>query len=293
MKRKVLITGAGGNIGFYLARGLAGIYEVIPAVHDYEPPGLRGAIRMDITDGATVRETIRKLRPYAVVNAAAIADANVCEKDPKLARAVNVAGARNVARVCEELGAYLVQYSTDLVFDGHAGMYREDDEPNPLSVYAATKLESEGAALSSDTNASVLRTAIVYGKSSGKRKTFFEVVIEKARKGDSVKVFADQYRSFMYAGDSASAVASLIENDCVGIYHAGGAERLSRYDFMTRALDRLGVSTDTLEKTSMADLPGQASRPPDCSLDSSKLIGETGWRPTPFEEAMARLEKSL
>ena len=291
MNIKVMVIGAGGAIGFHIARGLAEKCEVIPVIHDFRPAGMSGAVRVDITNAEGVENLVRRIRPDAVVNTAALTNADFCEKNRDAARLVNVTGARNVARACEKSGARLVHYSTDLVFDGRKGMYREEDEPNPLNTYAVTKLESEKAVLSISPGSAVLRTAIVYGRGSGRAPSFFETVIEKVKKGESVPLFVDQYRTFLYVEDSAAAVFSIIENGLSGVYHVSGDERAGRYDFMARVLRGLELPTESLERVRMTDLPDLAPRPADCSLDNSKLKRETGWRPSGFEESLEKIRK--
>ncbi|VAX17436.1 hypothetical protein MNBD_NITROSPINAE01-738 [hydrothermal vent metagenome] len=291
MKSKVAVIGAGGNIGIYVARGLMRDYDVIPVFHCYVSAGLTGEF-LDITDSNAVREFIKAKKPEIVVNLAAIADPDVCEKNPALAEKVNVDGAHNLAQACDEAGAYFIHYSTDLVFDGKKGMYTEDDIVNPLNVYAKTKARSEKAVLAVTKNAAVLRTAIVFGKGAGKRKNFFEHVVACAREGRSQKLFIDQYRSFFYVGDSSLAVKALIENRSTGLYHLGGAHR-GRYEFTLDILKRMGLPTGMMEGVKMDDVASHALRPKDCSLDSSRFKRETGFAVTPFPEAVQKFKVSL
>ncbi|VAX21300.1 dTDP-4-dehydrorhamnose reductase [hydrothermal vent metagenome] len=292
-RKKILVIGAGGNLGFCLARFLSGKYEVHSTVHNYCPEGLN-AQRLDITNRGAVEAMFDKIKPDAAVNLSALADANVCEKKPDKARLVNVDGAENVARACRRSGdIYLVHYSTDLVFDGTCGPYSEDDAVNPVNVYGATKAESESAVISSHENSAILRTAIVYGRGSGKRPNFFEFLIAQAQSGNGAKIFNNEYRSFLYADDSANAVAELIDSSLTGVFHAGGDERLNRYEFVTKMLFYFGLPGDNFEPIRIGDLAEQAPRPPDCSLNSAKLKSKTGWRPSSFEQGMERFKQSL
>jgi dTDP-4-dehydrorhamnose reductase len=293
MRKNVLVIGAGGNLGFCLARFLSNEYTVHATVYNYCPDQL-DAERLDITDRGAVESMIDKVRPDAVVNLAALADANVCEKIPDEARVINVDGAENVARACNRSGdIYLVHFSTDLVFEGTGGPYNEEEKTNPINVYGATKAESESAVLSSHKNSAILRTAIVYGAGSGKRPNFFEFLIGQAQNKIDSKIFTDEYRSFLYADDSASAAACLISSGLTGIFHAGGDERISRYEFVTKMLSGFGLSEKILEPIKISDLKGQAPRPADCSLISDKLKTGTGWRPSSFRQGIERFKQSL
>lgn len=292
MTPKILVLGAGGHIGYHIAVGLSDKCEVIPVVGRFCPPAIR-AQSCDITLGNDVAGLISDERPDVVVNTAALTDADLCQKKPLLARKINVDGAFNVAKACAKTGAYLIHYSTDLVFDGLRGMYREEDEINPLNVYARSKADSENIALDANRETAILRTAIVYGPGSGNGKSFFETSIDRARDNEKVRLFTDQHRSFLYIGDSAQAVMALIEARPRGIYHVAGPERLSRYDFMLKAFEFLNLPTDNVESMSLKDLPDMAPRPADCSLDISKLTNETGWKPSSFDEAMERIKKRI
>jgi len=294
MNRKVVVIGAGGNIGFWVAMGLAKSHEVVPVVHDYIPPQLSGAIKLDITRTEDVVELIAATQPNAVVNLSALADPDVCEKNPALARKVNIDGAANVAHACARVGARLVYYSSDLVFDGRKTLYTESDTPNPLSLYGETKLKGETDSLEINPGmTAVLRTAIVYGKGSGKRPSFIESTIEKSRDGMGIVAFTDQYRSFLYVEDSATAVAGIIDRKLAGVYHAGGDERMSRYDFMMSLFKKMNLPQETLVPAKMTGVFGAAPRPEDCSLSSEKLKRDTGWRPTSMSEGMERFKRLL
>jgi dTDP-4-dehydrorhamnose reductase len=294
MKSKVVVIGAGGNIGLWVALGLAKSREVVPVVHDYIPPQLSGAVQLDITRTSDVDKLIASTRPHAVVNLAAMADPDVCEKNPALTRRINIEGAANVAHACANVGARLVYYSSDLVFDGEKSFYTENDKPHPLSLYGETKLKGERDSLEINPGmTAVLRTAIVYGTGSAKRPSFIESAVAKSRNGVGTPAFTDQYRSFLYVEDSASAVAGLIDNRLTGVYHAGGDERMSRYEFMLMLFKKMSLPQETLAPATMSSFFLGARRPADCSLSSEKLKRDTGWRPTPMAEGMERFRRLL
>ncbi|MBI4828694.1 MAG: SDR family oxidoreductase [Nitrospinae bacterium] len=263
MSEIFLVTGAAGNIGVRVTRRLAREGMVIPTVHEYLPGGLL-AERLDITDAYAVKRLIARVRPTVVVNLAALADANVCEKNPEQARAVNGEGAGTMARAAARAGAFFIHMSTDLVFDGEKGMYTEDDRADPLSVYGKTKLDGERAALGSGARGAVIRVG-----------------------------FTDEWRSFMYAEDAADAVAMVARARAAGVWHAAGPERMSRFEFTQALFTAMGLPHEALRPMAIADLPGQAPRPADCSLDSARLMRATGWRPQPVREAVTLFAAEL
>ncbi|MBI4667111.1 MAG: SDR family oxidoreductase [Nitrospinae bacterium] len=294
MKDRVAVIGAGGNIGWSVARGIAGRCEVIPVFHDYIPAGVANPQRLDITDAYAVEKLVTRIDPDWVVNMAACADADLCEKEPQTAHLLNVTAAMNVAAACHKAGARLIHYSTDLVFDGRKGNYTEEDSPNPLNVYAKTKLDGERAAMEANPGkTAILRTAIVFGKGSGKRPGFFETAVGKLAAGAEMKVFSDQYRSFLYVEDSASAVSAIMDHGLSGVFHAAGDERLSRHEFMLRFCFAFGFSDRLLAPIRMTDMPGHAPRPADCSLSNAKLKKMTGWSPTHLNAALERFKAEV
>ncbi len=292
MRPRILVLGAGGHIGYHIATGLGDNCDVVPVVGRFLPHGMR-AKSCDITIEDDIAGLVSDARPDVVVNAAALTDADLCQKKPELAQKINVDGALNVAKACARSGAYLIHYSTDLVFDGIKGMYTEEDEINPLNVYARSKADSENITLGANRDTAILRTAIVYGPGSGNGKSFFEASVDRARNNEKVRLFTDQYRSFLYIGDSAKAAIALFEARSKGVYHVAGPDRLSRCDFMLKVFQYLNVSTDSVESISLKDLPDMAPRPADCSLDSSKITKATGWRPSSFNEAMEKIKKRI
>ncbi len=292
MKEKTAVIGAGGAIGSSVARVLARSTDVLPAIFGFVPKGLENAVKLDITDSSAIARFLDIHNPTCVVNLAAIADADLCEKRDRSVRAVNITGAENISKECNDRGLYLIHYSTDLVFDGTKGNYNENDQPNPLNYYAQTKLESEQAVLSCNEKSAILRTAIVYGKGSGNRKSFFETTLEKGKAGIPSRLYTDQFRSFLYVNDSASAITAMTHKRVSGIYHAGGNEVLSRYDFTKKLFMLMGINSDSLLPIKMDEHKTSAPRPADCSLNSDKLKNATEWNPTGMEQAVKAIIKA-
>lgn len=261
------VTGAAGLIGNYLLQ-LAPRYA----------PGwrVRGLTRadLDLTDCAALRRCLSTERPALVIHCAALSRSPACEADPALARRVNV----EVTRVLAELAgaARLVFFSTDLVFDGRRGHYTEDDPPNPLGVYAATKLAAEAHVLKHP-RALVIRTSLNGGTSLAGDRAFNEQLRLAWQAGRAVRLYTDEFRSPIHAAVTARATWELALQDVTGLCHVAGTERLSRWEIGQLLAARWPQLHPRIEPASVRDHPG-APRPPDTSLDCARAQARLSFR---------------
>lgn len=165
--------------------------------------------------------------------------------------------------------SHLIYVSTDYVFDGTKGMYREDDIPNPINYYGLTKLIAEVLVSSSDLLYTIIRPSAIYGV-GGSKKSFAEFVAEKLSKGEEVKALVDQYVSPTLNVLLAKVIAEAVELKPMGILHVAG-ERMSRYEFAIKIAEALNLPKELIKETSVADMKTWiAKRPKDSSLDTSK-----------------------
>lgn len=160
-KKKLLITGANGLLGNKAILLATRNYEVMPLHH--AKPLHDNSLEVDIVNKEQVLSIFRKMRPSAVIHAAAETNVDKCETQKEHAWNVNVRGTQNVAEACDEVGAKLVHISTDYVFDGEKGHYKEEDKPNPISYYGLTKLEGERQVVAHCGNYAILRASVIYG----------------------------------------------------------------------------------------------------------------------------------
>jgi dTDP-4-dehydrorhamnose reductase len=242
---RVAVTGANGLLGGAAVAQLAGRAEVLALGRGpcRLPVGPYAWADADLGDGRSVEAALRDFRPGAVLHAGALTDVDACERDPEAAWRVNVGGSEQVARACRAAGARLVAVSTDYVFDGAAGPYREDDVPNPQGAYARSKRCGEEAALLLVPDCAVARVAVVYSGRRGAKSTFATQVVEKLSRGEPVKAFSDQVVSPTLAENGAAMVLELLlEHDYRGVLHTCGATALDRVDFARRVAARFGLS---------------------------------------------------
>jgi dTDP-4-dehydrorhamnose reductase len=247
---RVLVTGAGGQVGSRLAAHLlqTGVgVEVVACTH----------AELDLADPGAPGRAVAETRPDVIVNCAAITDVDRCEREPDLARAVNAEGPRRLAEAARSVGAHLVQVSTDYVFSGEQRRpYREDDPTGPLSVYGATKLEGERAAARAGSWA-VGRTSWVFGRPG---HDFVAWVLGLPT--DRVTgVVDDQTSAPTFAGDLARALAALGLGRHHGVFHLAGAGACTRYGFARDILAAVGRDASHLRPITTDELPRPARRP--------------------------------
>jgi dTDP-4-dehydrorhamnose reductase len=259
------VTGADGMVGravvgHCLARG-----DEVSAHNRYA---------LDITDKAAVNAAFRNDSPDIVFNCAAWTDVDGCESDPQRAFAVNSHAVETLAAGSRRVGAIFVTISTDYVFDGaKEGFYTQRDDPNPISVYGAAKLEGERRALAASARSVVVRSGWIFGVGS---RNFLGTVIERARRGERLKVINDAYGTPTYADDLAARMRQLAELDLPGLYHIVNSGMGASYeDFARAALKAANLEAVEIESLSMDALQRPAPRPRNSRLSCllSEAIG--------------------
>ncbi|MFZ0962706.1 MAG: dTDP-4-dehydrorhamnose reductase [Terriglobia bacterium] len=224
---RVLVTGAKGMLGRALLPCLEGEHEVVGVdLQDF-----------DISQEAAVEKAFRDLRPEFVFHLAAYTDVDGCEANPRMAREVNTGGTRNIAKSCAEIGAILLYVSTDYVFDGSGERpWREDDVPNPLSVYGRSKLGGEQHVQALLARHFIVRSSWLYGPQG---KNFVATILKIARERDELRVVSEQRGSPTYTPHLALKLAQMLRVQSYGIYHVTGAGNCSWFEF-AQAILKLG-----------------------------------------------------
>lgn len=281
---RLLITGASGFLGARLIESLAAAHEVAGTGHAKAGGVL---LPLDVTSEASIDGLLDERRPEAVLNCAALADPDACEREPDRARAVNAAGAGRLARGCARRGIRLVHVSTDLVFDGARGGYSEEDAPAPLSVYGRAKLEGEREVLVADPSAAVVRVSLVYGRARAGRPSFLDWLLAELTAGRRPRLFTDQWRTPTAMAQLPGVLERVAALPLSGVFHWGGGERVSRFQFGQAACRAFGFPEDRLEPAKLADFGYAAARPADCSLLSERLARALGMKPWGLEEGLS------
>jgi len=215
---------------------------------------------LDISDRDAVRQVISGNRPDVVINCAAWTNVDGCESDQERAFAANAAGPENLAAACKEAECIFITISTDYVFDGaKSGFYTQLDEPNPESVYAASKLEGERLSALAYGGSIIVRTGYVFGPDG---INFLSTVVERIKKGERIKAISDAYGTPTYAKDLAVRLRELAEKNVAGIYHVvNSGPGVSFEEFTRKAIALLGNREVVVEAVSSDALNRPAKRP--------------------------------
>ena len=286
-----LVTGSSGQLGGYLLRHLRERGEPAVAWSGTARGELFGypLNPVDLSNPDGVAAAVRAARPDLIVHTAAVARVDDCHRDPERARRVNTRGSELLAELAAEFGARLVFVSTDLVFDGERGGYREDDPSRPLSVYGRTKADAEAAVLAAPRGV-VARFSLLFGPTLVGRPSFFDGMVAALRGGQPLTLFADEWRTPLGAHGAARALAELAHSDVVGLLHVGGPERLSRLEMGLRLAEHLSVSPERIIATARDAVPAAEPRPRDTSLDVTRWRGRFPALPWPaYRKALAEL----
>jgi dTDP-4-dehydrorhamnose reductase len=206
------------------------------------------------------------------------------ESEPEMTRLLNVDGTRNVARACRESGALMVTFGTDYIFDGaSARPYLEEDPANPLSVYGKTKWAAEQALREAGGDHLLVRTQWLFGPAG---KNFIRTILEKARRGETLRIVSDQVGCPTFSRDLAVAVRNLLGARARGTVHFSSEGETNWFELARYALERCGLPVALLSPAKTRDLPYPAPRPAYGVLSKEKYRAITGVSPRPWEEAV-------
>jgi dTDP-4-dehydrorhamnose reductase len=283
--KKILLVGKNGQVGWELQRTLATLGEVIAVDR-------RG---MDLANPDSIRSAIRAIRPDLIVNAAAYTAVDKAESEPELAMAINGTAPGIMAEEAKRLGAAMVHYSTDYVFDGtKASLYAEEDAPNPLNVYGKTKLAGEQAVQAAGIPHLIFRTSWVY---SLRGKNFLLTILRLAQERDELKIVDDQVGAPTWSRLIAEATAQILAqrrvnlSEISGLYHLTSAGRTSWHGFARAILAHSGLAAvkplARLTAIPGADYPLPAPRPGNSGLNNKKMQQVFGLALPAWDAALA------
>ena len=297
--KKIVITGSNGLLGQTLVNLL------MKAPENYSVFGLsKGDNRMnrndflyydiDITNYSQLEECITYIQPSFIINTAAMTNVDTCELKPEECNNLNIEAVKYLTQICTKLNIHFIQISTDFIFDGSKGIYKETDLPNPLSIYGHSKLKAENIVKNSGVNFSILRTILVYGKVVNlKRNNIVLWVKDMLENNKEITIVDDQYRMPTYVEDLAMACKLIVDKNISGVYHISSNELLSVFEIANQIADVFGLNKKLIKPISSKTLNQKAIRPQKTGFDLSKTIKELDFQPTSFLLGLKRFKQTL
>lgn len=246
---------------------------------------------LDITDEANIAQVFEQYKPTHIIHTAAMTNVDACEAQPEACDLVNRQAVYMLVKASNGIGAHFQLLSTDFVFDGEAGPYKETDVPNPLSVYARSKYEAEQIVLQEENlDFSIVRTIIVYGE--GEQLSRSNIILwakEALKEGKPLNIVDDQFRAPTWAADLALACLRICELNQKGIFHISGPETLSIFDIVMRVAAYYHLPTDQVQRLKSDTLNQAAKRPSKTGFILDKAAEQLQYKPHTLEETFALL----
>lgn len=266
----LLITGGSGFVGKNLASFFAPRCSVVTTHFQHPPAHTTKSFQLDVTRSDSVFSIFDRVGPTAVIHVAGNKNIRSCEDHPQEAHRINALGTQNVARACRQFGAHLTYLSTDLVFEGVRGDYKENELPQPVSAYGRSKLQGERFAQEELTDVAICRSGGIYGKGSPLLGWF----LAEINAGRTVECFVDVFNTPTYAENLAEMIDKVISNRLGGVFHTVGRDRVSRFEFFQAYVSSLGLESDLLSPASIAQMKDGLLLQPDSSLSSKQTSAQ-------------------
>jgi len=294
---KILITGSNGLLGQHLiklliettghtilatGRGASRLPFEVSDLYDY--------FSLDITDGIAVNDFLLAHEPEIIIHAAAMTQPDECELHEVECWNVNVTATRFLLDAAKKINARFIYISTDFVFDGLSGPYKETDIPGPVNYYGSSKLAAEKSVMESGLPWAIVRTVLVYGNILvGNRSNVVSWVKENLITAKPIKVVSDQWRTPTYVEDLARGILLVLEKNAAGIYHISGEEGMSPYDMAVATADYLQLDKSLMTKVDADTFTQPAKRPLRTGFIIDKAKKELGFQPLGFTEALKKM----
>ena len=295
---RVLITGSNGLLGQKLVKLLANKEGIELIATSYGANRISDITcqyhSLDITDSSQIAHIFNQYKPNVVINTAAMTDVDACESNKTACWELNVDAIGYLVENAQKHDTHLIHLSTDFVFDGENGPYKEQDQPNPLSYYGESKYAAEKLLQKSSIKWSIARTIIVYGIAEEMSRSNIVLWAKEAlEKGNPLTIVNDQFRSPTLAEDLAMGCWLIAEKEATGIYHISGKDMMSIIDLVNRVADFYGYDKSIISPISSSSLNQKAKRPPKTGFILDKAISDLNYSPCSFEEGLSILTEQL
>lgn len=297
--KKIVITGSNGLLGQSLLKLLLkekNNYEVYGFSKGENRSGRTdfNYVSIDITDEENLKKTLLKVKPDAIINTAAMTQVDDCEIHKEACDILNIDVVKWLKETSEIINCHLIHLSTDFIFDGEKGYYRETDKANPLSYYGRSKVKSEEILLESNIDFTIIRTILVYGKVFDMSRTNIVLwVKEMLENGKEITIVNDQFRMPTFVDDLALSCKLAVDKQATGIFHISSTKLMSVFEIVQEIANVFELDLNLIKPTSSHILNQKAKRPPKTGFDVSKAKSILGINLQTFEEDLRRFKDIL
>ena len=289
--KKLLVTGISGFLGWHIAEHLQNDFQLL-GIYNKTKPELKNTQlkQLNLIDNQSVTDFLNQHQPDAILHLAANSNPNDCEQNPS-SQIINVDVPEHLAAHCATQNIPFLFTSTDLVFDGGNAPYSTTDSTNPIMNYGKQKLEAEQKILKIYPKAIIARMPLMYGLPKN-GIGFMNAWMRNLQTGKNVYCFTDEYRTATFGGDAAQGIFALLKNKGSGIFHLGGPERMSRFEFATKMATHFGLDKNLIIPSLQKDVNMPAKRPADVSLVFNSTF-TFGFLPKKLKENLEKLSSSF
>lgn len=300
--KKVLVTGSNGLLGQKLVQQILDDYQntfqliAISRGENRNPLAKKYYHQIDITEKDTLSSFLKSEKPDVIINTAAMTQVDKCETEKEACWDLNVKAVENLIDISESLGknTHLIHLSTDFIFDGEAGPYKEEDVANPLSYYGESKLAAEKLFENTQIPWSIVRTVLVYGIVNNMSRSNIVLWVKKSlEEGKKINVVDDQWRTPTLAEDLAKGCLLIAEKQAKGIFHVSGEEMMTPYDIAIETARFFNLDVNLITRTDGSKFQQTAKRPPKTGFILDKVKQELKYQPHTFSEGLGVLSKQL
>jgi len=299
MAKKVLVTGSNGLLGQKLVQLLLtdSDYQLIATARGANRlPENKGYtyVSMDITDETQVAKTIAEYKPDFIIHTAAMTNVDQCETEKEACWKQNVDAVKYLTEATEKNNSFLIHLSTDFIFDGKEGPYKEDAKAAPLSYYGDSKLAAEEIVLNSKIKWAIARTVLVYGIAHDMSRSNIILWVKKSLEdGKNINVVDDQFRSPTLAEDLAMGCYLIMKHEATGIFNISGKDFLTPYEMAIKTADFFKLDKSLITKTDSSKFKQPAVRPLRTGFVIDKAVNQLGYAPHSFEEGIKLLAEQV
>ena len=283
-----MITGSTGQLGNSLGKVFKSRYDLV--FTSRTKPNKNTNYFLDITNSLLVKDMVSAISPDIIINLAALTNVDLCELNPDLAHAINFQGVKNLVDVFK---GPIIHLSTDYVFDGKLGQYKESDITNPINVYGVTKYKAEKILLEKSKESLVIRTNVLYDYQSKAKSSFLNWVVDSLKRGEKIKVVDDQFNNPTWTDSISVVIDRAIKADLNGLIHWGDFDWISRYDFANKIADKFNLQSNLIEPIKTEELNQVAPRPLNGGLDTTLAQDLLRLEPPQIDDCLNQIIENL